>query len=354
MAKPNFHKRSPRQPKAGSHKAAVARTSAKVMVVVHGAGHFSMEDFKTVRKEIERRAGHAIDALPALYTDAPNSPISTSVRQNGANDPEKVAAALRTEFISDALRRALGEVSSPTLLRSIVLASPLNVDRSALDTQLRSATPADAQNIILQLESALPEAPVKKWMDQATTVTAPGGTDANYTFWEVVHYLLDKNLRSRIQAILKETLDAAKNQFEEIVVVSHSLGTVVTFEILRELANSYDKISRWFTLGCPLSKLSRAEPWFPPEFNFSPDHARFQDLGAISHRNVRLWFNLYDSGDLLADPIGSRLSRTRPLLSDENEYLIHDIFVKVGTDPISSHDYFRNGDTLDMIADVMR
>ncbi len=334
-------------------RASTVRRKGKVMVLVHGAGHFTVGDFKHVLEEVKRRTGHAIAGLPALYTDVPSSAPLAKAAQEKPSESIDFAAKFRKEFVRDALIRAFGDVSAPALLNNVTSVPPHVMDHAELERQIHSASDVEIQSATMTLARAYPEVPISKWMSQITA-SVPRGIDVNTTIWETWHYLFDENVRTRIMGLVKNKLDSAHQQYEEVVLVSHSLGTVITFEILRDQADSYGKISQWFTLGCPLAKLSRAEQFFNSESNLASAKARFQNLGAISDKNVGWWLNLYDVGDLIADVLGPRLARTVPSNVHTDGYLIHDLFVKVGTDPMSSHDYFRSGDTLDMIARVMR
>jgi hypothetical protein len=147
---------------------------------------------------------------------------------------------------------------------------------------------------------------------------------------EVGQYLFTPSVASRIQTRLVAGLDQAAQQYDETVFASLSLGTVVAFDVLKLFAERY-KISNWFTTGCPLGKLRRLD-------------ARPPGIGAIAPANVAHWYNLYDTHDVVASAIGPEFG----------DYRIRDIYVEVGNDPISAHDYFNNGQTLDLLADAMR
>ena len=138
------------------------------------------------------------------------------------------------------------------------------------------------------------------------------------------------DLTELIQRAIKHGLDQAVQEYDEIVLASLSLGTVVSFDVLKQSADRY-KIASWFTTGSPLAKLRRVG-------------ARPSDLGVIAPANVARWLNLYDTTDIIADAIGPQFP----------DYRLYDVFVQVGNDPISAHDYFNNGETLDLLADAMR
>ncbi len=146
-------------------------------------------------------------------------------------------------------------------------------------------------------------------------------------------YLFNRSAAAEIQNCVAQALDQAMRDYDSIVLVSHSLGSVIAFDVLREQGERYNRISTWFTTGCPLGKLRRIG-------------MRADDLGGISGQNVARWYNIYDSTDLIADALGPFFPRPG--------FRLHDIFVDVARDPIAAHDYLRNAETLDLIADAMR
>ncbi|MBI4670650.1 MAG: hypothetical protein HY741_03145 [Chloroflexi bacterium] len=147
---------------------------------------------------------------------------------------------------------------------------------------------------------------------------------------QVAGYLFDSKTYSAIQTRMRDGLNQALGMGDEIVIASHSLGSVVAFDCLKESAGN-SNVASLFTLGSPLSKLRRL-------------NLRTGDLGAIPG-NVGEWLNLYDSTDPVANALGP-VFPSRP-------FRLRDVFVDVDTDPIRSHDYFRNEETLTELAAAM-
>lgn len=148
-------------------------------------------------------------------------------------------------------------------------------------------------------------------------------TDLN----QVAGYLFSSKTYSAIQKRMREGLNHALGLGDEIVIASHSLGSLVAFDTLRETAAS-SNVSTFMTLGSPLSKVRRLS-------------LRTGDLGEIPG-NVGEWLNLYDTTDPIANALGP-VFPSRP-------FRLRDVFVDVDTDPIRSHDYFRNEETLAELA----
>ena len=149
---------------------------------------------------------------------------------------------------------------------------------------------------------------------------------------EVADYFFNASVRMEIQVRLTAVLDQAKQQSKEIVIASLSLGTVICFDVFKQFADRY-KISVWFTTGAPIAKLRHIGTYD-------------DDLGVITTQNIAHWYNVYDTTDWIADPLGPAFPKPG--------YRLHDIFVNVAFDPVASHDYFNNRETIQMFADALR
>ncbi len=271
-----------RLPSLGQAQAAAGAAGRKVVVFLHGAGNFQPDYDRPWVEELTKRLG-PFASIPAYYADALNSNPSVKAFAAAPNSEEQVRfeAAFR-----DQLRCAYDSI--PPMQR----------------------TPR-------------------------VTSFALGDVTAGFNAItrQVGVYLFNRNLAAEIQNRVVQALDQAMANYDDIVFVSHSLGTVIAFDVLHEMGERYNRISCWFTTGCPLGKLRRIG-------------LRGDDLGAIAPQNVARWYNIYDSTDLIADALGPFFPRPG--------FRLHDIFVDVARDPVASHDYMRNAETLDLIADVMR
>lgn len=149
---------------------------------------------------------------------------------------------------------------------------------------------------------------------------------------EVAGYLFNPITYNKIQSRMYDGLNRATQLGDSLVVVSHSLGTLVAFDALRALGGQYD-VSAFFTLGSPLAKLRRIG-------------SRSADLGAINYDHVNSWLNIYDT----TDPVANALGPAFPIPG----YRLRDVFVDIASAPIPSHDYFPNGEVLAEIAKAMK
>jgi hypothetical protein len=261
----------------------LVRAPGKVMVIIHGAGVFPDDYYKPLVAAIEQRLGGPFHYVPVYYADITNPPGGI-----GALDvtPESPDAVKFKQSLMDEMQRAY------------------DAQRESLRADSVTANVAEPGNVEgIALVQALAR--------------------------EVTRYLFTPSVTSAIQQRLIAGLDQAV-PYGEIILASLSLGTVVSFDVLKQSADHY-KISTWFTTGCPLGKLRRVG-------------IRSADLGAISPTTVGHWLNLYDTNDIVASPLGPQFPG----------YRLYDVFVEVGTNPLTAHDYFNNPATWDLMADAMR
>lgn len=251
----------------------------RVMVLIHGAGPFPPDWYKPVVAAIGKELGHPFDYLPVYFAD-----IATR-RAALADSPAK--AKFKSQFQKELEKSFQVAKSSPTLsptrkTRALALTSPIQM--YAITTQ------------------------------------------------HVADYFFSPATRAAIQARLIEKLDEARKKFGEIVLVAHSLGTVVSFDVLKQYVARYNVVA-FFTAGSPIAKLRRI--------------GKYDDrLGAIDYQHVKRWYNVYDTTDWVADPLGPSFPKPG--------YRVFDVFVDIGVLPDASHDYFRNRETLQLFADAMR
>jgi hypothetical protein len=107
---------------------------------------------------------------------------------------------------------------------------------------------------------------------------------------DVAAYVCRNDLRVRVRAFVRDALLrlAYREDVAQIVVHGHSQGTVVAFDVLRELPHSAAPTIRFFvTAGSPLRKYVDCFTWGT-------------DVGTLSAP----WMNFWDPRDPVADPLG--------------------------------------------------
>lgn len=249
----------------------------RVMVMIHGAGPFSPDWYKPLVTAIQKELGHPFDYLPVYYAD-----VATR-RAALADSPSK--AKFKAAFQKELQRSFQATMSTmPAHRKGRAVAARSPIQMYAVTTQ------------------------------------------------HVADYFFSPATRAAIQARLIEKLDEARKKFDEIVLVAHSLGTVVSFDVLKQYAARYNIVA-FFTAGSPIAKLRRI--------------GKYDDrLGAIDYQHVRRWYNVYDTTDWVADPLGTSFPKPG--------YRVFDVFVDIGVLPDASHDYLNNRETIQLFADAMR
>lgn len=255
---------------------------SKVIVFVHGAGRVKPNYYKEPLAGLGELLGTTPEAVGVYYSDL----VSPAVHKAGAR-------ARRTRNGLNGDEAANFKAAFAMLVQS---------DFNALPQYERHAA-----------AFAMPA----QFLAEIIT------TDLN----QVAEYLFASRTYNAVQKRMRDGLNQALGMGDEVVIASHSLGSLVAFDALRETAAN-SNVSCLFTLGSPLSKLRRL-------------NIRTGDLGAIPG-NVGEWLNLYDTTDPVANALGP-VFPSRP-------FRLRDVFVDVETDPIRSHDYFHNEETLAELA----
>ncbi|MBI5878283.1 MAG: hypothetical protein HZB53_11590 [Chloroflexi bacterium] len=177
---------------------------------------------------------------------------------------------------------------------------------------------------------------------RAATDAAQPAAGAEYGFAEnalfvadlvadVTRYLYDAGLQPKVQQRLIDALDKAAALGDAIVLVSHSLGTVVAYDVLRQGASRW-KVAEFITMGSPLWKVVKA------------GGARAADTGQIAVPAVPRWRNFYDTSDPVANAIGPAFPG----------YRVEDVYFEIAREPVASHDYWHNAEVLTTLAAALR
>jgi hypothetical protein len=125
-------------------------------------------------------------------------------------------------------------------------------------------------------------------------------------------YMVDAAMRQRIlerfTSVVRPLLAAAHS----LEIVSHSWGTVVAYEGLRELENQGlgGRVNTWFTVGSALSL-------GPVQGTLRPGNRPAPGRRAPKPGLVKTWINLDAKGDHVGGPIGHRFDVSREFLNLE-------------------------------------
>ena len=162
-------------------------------------------------------------------------------------------------------------------------------------------------------------------------VRSVGGTLISLadTVNDVVQYFYNPSMRSAIQVRLQERLVEAAGVFDHTLLVSHSLGTVIAFDVLRQRASAYN-IHTWFTTGSPLGKLAQLG-------------RVTRDVGQITGDGIAAWHNLFDPSDVVASALSTSFA-----------FPLKDVVVENGGGILNSHDYWANGAVAGLVAEAVK
>jgi hypothetical protein len=138
----------------------------------------------------------------------------------------------------------------------------------------------------------------------ANRVTAPSGPLATLRTLEddVAAYVCRNDLRERVRAFVRDAVHRLcyRADVEAVIINAHSNGTVIGFDVLRELTPVAARKVRWFvTAGSPLRK-------YTDLFYWGTDVGSIRDMGVPQG-----WTNFWDAKDPVADPLAPPLEWLR-------------------------------------------
>ena len=118
-------------------------------------------------------------------------------------------------------------------------------------------------------------------------VTFSAADEAN----DVAGYVANNGLRTQIQNRLATKLYALHDRYvnANLILGSHSQGTMVSYDVLRAVASRLPRLGTWVTMGCPLAWYLTAGKWG-------------RDI--LDVRPALTWLNYFDD----QDPVGKALA----------------------------------------------
>lgn len=137
------------------------------------------------------------------------------------------------------------------------------------------------------------------------TVRSSAERGGSFAIDDFLIYMLDSKVRQQIIDRFTEAVKPLLNNGSQLDIISHSWGTVVAYEGLRELEKLSlpGRVTTWFTVGSALS--------------ISPvrDRLREENQDGNSPTNVEQWINLDTKGDLVGGMLGDKFDVTREYLN---------------------------------------
>jgi hypothetical protein len=288
------------------------------MVFVHGGGDWPDGYWNDIinKKQFD---GLIFTPIGVRYSDIFQAPQAIVARAMPS------AQKFQNDFVNLIARERISKqvaargLSLPGNLAALLLPGAINLT-------------IDPQKAILSILSQLTFGfDLARLVNEITSAQLPNGISIPSAALDVYLYLYNDPVAGQVRDRLVASLTQAQ-AYDEVILVSHSLGTVVAFDVLLQHAALMPKISHWLTLGCPIHKVMLLRPRPLPM--------------PLPHARIPNWFNIYDTADIIAGTLGPSI--------DLLGCFVHDIFVKVGDAMPQAHDYFNNDASLQLIADTLR
>jgi pimeloyl-ACP methyl ester carboxylesterase len=263
------------------------------VILVHGVGNQSKDWSKPFREALNQALG--ADAARVKLIDAywaPQSKLSDLLRPRLAFGGEGVQTSLEDELYARAERdfaAALGQAAAP---------------RAAA----RAFGPGDVWDWI------------KDKFDGGKELVA-----------DSANYVSRNGVRTAIQNVLHGRLGEAHRGGAPAIVVAHSLGTIISYDVLRQAGANYPGLRTWITMGSPLKWFFDVFQWGKQPIGMSP--------------GIR-WVNLYDKRDLA----GKALKGTVDWASPQPVDRAVDNVKNAG----NAHNHWRNREVVAHVADEVR
>ena len=276
--------------------------------------------------------------------NVPTNPACAIVLIHGLGDQPRswsqtFRRALRDELAADAARVEMidaywAPVSTlADTLRPGRAAAPFGAAGMSVEDETYRRTSLEFSRMLAAEAGAPARAHSFGPLDFAGAITGrlPGGRELVV---DVSNYVARNGVRTAVQHALHDKLVEAHARLPGVPVIlaSHSQGTIISYDVLRQAGGSYPQLRTWITMGSPLLKY----------FGF-PLHWGRQQLGVPP--NLR-WLNLYDQGDI----VGKNLAGAVDWPSPQPEDRVVDNSGNAG----DAHDHWNNPEVVRAIADEIR
>ncbi|HVT42978.1 MAG TPA: S8 family peptidase [Thermoanaerobaculia bacterium] len=170
------------------------------------------------------------DFYPEPLTDTCAAGDLTTVEADSAASTTIRALSGEADLVDREIEVLGGNEKERAILRRIAA----KVEQRGV-TKTSGLKAADVEAKILPLP-----APLRRWITRQLT---------RAFLRDVHHFLFDEGARARMRASLRERLDAGGGPF---VVVAHSQGSLIAYDVLRELAKNECDVRLFVTIGSPL------------------------------------------------------------------------------------------------------
>ena len=295
------------------------RAPSRAMVIIHGAGEWPIDYSKpmveTIQGFIDSPVAKQFERIEVNYSDV----IKSSAAQAARATLGQSQTTFMNAMMSEHLQASMNAIGTDQLLKRMIGQTPQLIG-------LATAALFPGSDVVLNALSQIAcGKPLAQLRSEVLSAVAP-------TIQDVCLYLYATAFENQFRQCLIDKLHQAQT-FDEVILVSHSLGTVIAFDVLNSWTEATPNIPVWFTMGCPLAKVLRLAS------------GRTAELTKPSL--VKRWFNVYNTHDLVANMLSPTFFKDG----------VYDVFCELKdptkSDPGSAHDYFTNDHALKLIAEVI-
>ena len=291
----------------------------RAMVIIHGAGNWSLGYSKPVVESIQgfinSPAAKQFERIEVNYSDVIMSAAAQAARATLGQSQTTFMNAMLNEH----LQASMNAIGTDQLLKRMIAQTPQLIG-------LATAALFPGSDIVL---NALAQIICGKSLAQLRSDVLSAITP---TIQDVCLYLYATAFENQFRQRLIDKLHEAQ-KFDQVILLSHSLGTVIAFDVLNAWTEAIPQIPVWFTMGCPLAKVLRL--------------ASGRNAELTKPSLVKRWFNVYNTHDLVANPLSPTFFKDG----------VYDVFCELKdptkTDPGSAHDYYSNDHALKLVAEVI-
>jgi hypothetical protein len=274
-----------------------------------------------------------IEAAPLRHADEPIAHIAlvySNLEENGPLPGSAVDAAARAALSLGHYTSVAGLIQMAVHDLGPILIHP--AQGQSTDSSLRVRTDARlSARPVLSTESR-PASPIPAQAQRSVAHPTDVFAIVRQLEDDVAAYVCRNDLRERVRSFVRDALTrlASRPDVGSIVINSHSNGTVIAYDVLREFPRSLvSVIDSFLTFGSPLRKYADLFYWGA-------------DVGDIALINK--WTNYYDGCDPVADPLKATFSWTAPvsgLSASPTDVEVYNI--KNSPDSgLRAHDYWDN------------
>lgn len=91
-------------------------------------------------------------------------------------------------------------------------------------------------------------------------------------------------LRSRVATALDDVINSG--DYQKVTVLSHSLGTLISTDLMGDYHHSKCKMIRYITIGSPMEALTSRSSWLKDEI-----------VKCLENESISRWVDFYSSQD---------------------------------------------------------